>query len=89
MGTAPKPDAEATPFRLFVWDAGDQAGGVAHAQEEAQRALVAALSAMAPGTRGRLRTASLDIAAGRKSYDYGETLMTGVRTPFGVRLVPA
>jgi hypothetical protein len=60
--------------------------GVAEAQDDARRALVAALEEMAPGAHGQLRTASLDVAASRKTYDYGKTLLIGVRTRYGVRL---
>jgi hypothetical protein len=79
-------------FRLFVWDAkdrGQEVSGVAHAQGDAQRALVAELAKMDPGAWGTLRPASLDIAASSKTYDYGEPLLTGVRLPHGVRIIPA
>jgi hypothetical protein len=82
---------QASKFRLFVWDAHDrvrdqEAGGVAHEQDDAQRALVAALEKMTPGARGQLRTARLDLAFSDHKYKYDRTLMTGVRTPHGVRL---
>jgi hypothetical protein len=83
---------QAPAFRLFVWDATDrdqEVSGVAHAQGDSQRALVAELAKMDPGARGALRPASLDIAARRKDYDYGEPLLTGVRLPHGVRIIPA
>jgi hypothetical protein len=75
--------------RLYVWDAKDRkrgAGGVTTGQDAAQRALVSALKDMAPGARGKLRTAALNVALSSKTYDYGKTLMTGVRTRHGVRI---
>jgi hypothetical protein len=92
LNSPPGGTAESAGFRLFVWDAtdrGQEVSGVAHAKGDAQRALVAALAEMDPGARGMLRPASLDIAASRKNYDYGEPLLTGVRLPHGVRIIPA
>jgi hypothetical protein len=82
---------QAPPYRLYVWDAHDrvrdqEAGGVAHEQDDAQQALVTALEKMTPGARGQLRTARLDLAFSDHKYHYDRTLMTGVRTPYGVRL---